>query len=215
MTFGATPPPSPRPPQRSRARRFVPLGIVAWMVLEIWLLTVVAGATNGLTVFLLLVAGVIIGGYVVKRAGRRAWRNLTESVQTTGGPAAPGTSAASGNGTSGDGTPGGGKAGSGKPGSGKAGSGNTLPMAGGLLLMIPGLVSDALGLLCLFPPTGKLIQRRAEKLLDRRAGYAQGSFGDAFQQARMHRPDGKVVQGEVIHEDEPSSPRRQDPPLTG
>ncbi|WP_328382054.1 FxsA family protein [Streptomyces sp. NBC_00400] len=205
MTFGATPPPSSRPPQRSRARRFVPLGIAAWLVLEIWLLTVVAGATNGLTVFLLLVAGVIIGGYVVKRAGRRAWRNLTESLQTTGGPAAPGNSAASGNGASG----------TGKPGDGKTGSGNTLPMAGGLLLMIPGLVSDAMGLLCLFPPTGKLIQRRAEKLLNRRAGYAPGSFGDAFQQARMHRPDGKVVQGEVIHEDEPSSPRRQDPPLTG
>ncbi|MFE3882288.1 FxsA family membrane protein [Streptomyces lydicus] len=210
MTFGVTPPPSSRPPQRSRARRFVPLGIAAWLVLEIWLLTVVAGATNGLTVFLLLVAGVIVGGYVVKRAGRRAWRNLTESLQTTGGPAAPGSSAASGNGTSGTGEPG-----DGTTGSGKSSSGNTLPMAGGLLLMIPGLVSDAMGLLCLFPPTGKLIQRRAEKLLNRRAGYSQGTFGNAFQQARMHRPDGKVVQGEVIREDEPSSPRRQDPPLTG
>ncbi|WP_326616599.1 FxsA family protein [Streptomyces decoyicus] len=216
MTFGATPSPSPRPPQRSRARRFVPLGIAAWMVLEIWLLTVVAGATSGLTVFLLLVAGVILGGYVVKRAGRRAWRNLTESLQTTGDPAASGSSS-SDDAKSADGKPAGGKPGSGKSGSGKSGSGNTLPMAGGLLLMIPGLVSDALGLLCLFPPTGKLIQRRAEKLLTRRSGhgYAPGSFGDAFEQARMHRPDGKVVQGEVIREDEPSSPRRQDPPLTG
>ncbi|MFD3416651.1 FxsA family protein [Streptomyces decoyicus] len=217
MTFGATPSPSPRPPQRSRARRFVPLGIAAWMVLEIWLLTVVAGATNGLTVFLLLVAGVILGGYVVKRAGRRAWRNLTESLQTAGDPAASGSSASSDDAESAGAKSGRGRSGSGKSGSGKSGSGNTLPMAGGLLLMIPGLVSDALGLLCLFPPTGKLIQRRAEKLLTRRSGhgYAPGTFGDAFQQARMHRPDGKVVQGEVIREDEPSSPRRQDPPLTG
>ncbi|MGW9432436.1 FxsA family protein [Streptomyces decoyicus] len=217
MTFGATPSPSPRPPQRSRARRFVPLGIAAWMVLEIWLLTVVAGATNGLTVFLLLVAGVILGGYVVKRAGRRAWRNLTESLQTAGDPAASGSSASSDDAESAGAKSGRGRSGSGKSGSGKPGSGNTLPMAGGLLLMIPGLVSDALGLLCLFPPTGKLIQRRAEKLLTRRSGhgYAPGTFGDAFQQARMHRPDGKVVQGEVIREDEPSSPRRQDPPLTG
>ncbi|MGW7578082.1 FxsA family protein [Streptomyces sp. NPDC054765] len=215
MTFGATPSPSPRPPQRSRTRRFVPLGIAAWMVLEIWLLTVVAGATNGLTVFLLLVAGVIVGGCVVKRAGRRAWRNLTESFQTTGDPAAPGSRAPSGDSASADAKSGGDRSGSGKYGSDKSGSGNTLPMAGGLLLMIPGLVSDALGLLCLFPPTGKLIRRRAEKLLTRRAGYAPGSFGGAFQQARMHRPDGKVVQGEVIREDEPSAPRRQDPPLTG
>ncbi|MFF3541389.1 FxsA family membrane protein [Streptomyces platensis] len=199
MTFGATPSPSPRPPQRSRARRFVPLGIAAWMVLEIWLLTVVAGATNGLTVLLLLVAGVIVGGYVTKRAGRRAWRNLTESFQTAGDPAAAGNS----------------PSGNGRSGNDKSGNGNTLPMVGGLLLMLPGLVSDALGLLCLFPPTGKLMQRRAEKLLSRRAGYAPGSFGDAFQQARMHRPDGKVVQGEVIRDDEQPAPRRQDPPLTG
>ncbi|MFE9142311.1 FxsA family protein [Streptomyces tubercidicus] len=214
MTFGATPSPSPRPPQRSRARRFIPLGIAAWMVLEIWLLTVVAGATNGLTVLLLLVAGVIVGGYVTKRAGRRAWRNLTESLQTAGDPAASGNSP-SGHGRSGDDRPGNDKSGNGKSGRDKRGSGNTLPMAGGLLLMLPGLVSDALGLLCLFPPTGKLIQRRAEKLLSRRSAYAPSTFGDAFQQARMHRPDGKVVQGEVIRDDEPPSPRRQDPPLTG
>ncbi|MFI2259599.1 FxsA family protein [Streptomyces tubercidicus] len=214
MTFGATPSPSPRPPQRSRARRFVPLGIAAWMVLEIWLLTVVAGATNGLTVLLLLVAGVIVGGYVTKRAGRRAWRNLTESLQTAGDPAASGNSP-SGNGRSGDDRPGNDKSGNGTSGRDRRGSGNTLPMAGGLLLMLPGLVSDALGLLCLFPPTGKLIQRRAEKLLSRRSAYAPSTFGDAFQQARMHRPDGKVVQGEVIRDDEPPSPRRQDPPLTG
>ncbi|MGW2411203.1 FxsA family protein [Streptomyces tubercidicus] len=214
MTFGATPSPSPRPPQRSRARRFIPLGIAAWMVLEIWLLTVVAGATNGLTVLLLLVAGVIVGGYVTKRAGRRAWRNLTESLQTAGDPAASGNSP-SGNGRSGDDRPGNDKSGNGKSGRDKRGSGNTLPMAGGLLLMLPGLVSDALGLLCLFPPTGKLIQRRAEKLLSRRSAYAPSTFGDAFQQARMHRPDGKVVQGEVVRDDEPPSPRRQDPPLTG
>ncbi|MEU5241102.1 FxsA family membrane protein [Streptomyces lydicus] len=193
MTFTGTPSPSPRPPQRSRARRFVPLGVVAWVVLEIWLLTLVAGATNGLTVFLLLLAGVVVGGWVVKRAGRRAWKNLTESLQRSG-PADPAEPAPSHNGLS--------------------GSGNTLPMAGGLLLMVPGLLSDVLGLLCLFPPTGKLIQGRAEKLLNRRASYAPGSFGDAFQQARMHRPDGKVVPGEVIR-DEPPASRRQDPPLTG
>ncbi|MGP8297127.1 FxsA family membrane protein [Streptomyces inhibens] len=195
MTFAATPSPSPRPPQRSRARRFIPLGIAAWMVLEIWLLTVVAGATNGLTVFLLLVAGVIVGGWAIKRAGRRAWQNLTESFQAESDPSAPQKPAPSGD--------------------RQSGSGNTVPMAGGLLLMVPGLLSDVLGLLCLFPPTGKLIQRRAEKLLTRRASYAPGSFGDAFQQARMHRPDGKVVQGEVIRDDRPPSPHRQDPPLTG
>ncbi|MEU9115380.1 FxsA family membrane protein [Streptomyces sp. NPDC048483] len=192
MTSGAIPPPSPRPPQRSRARRFIPLGIAAWVVLEIWLLIVVADATSGLTAFLLVVAGMVAGALVIKRAGRRAWRNLTTSMQT-GAPATGPT--ASDKDTS--------------------GQGNTLPMLGGLLLMVPGLVSDVAALLCLFPPTGKLIQRRAEKLLSRRTAYTPRSFGDAFQQARMHRPDGKVVQGEVIRDDEPPTPPRQDPPLTG
>ncbi|GGU49122.1 membrane protein [Streptomyces albospinus] len=166
------------------------MGVAAWMVLEIWLLTVVAEATSGLTVFLLLVAGVIAGGAVIKRAGRRAWRNLTGGLRSGGAPAAP-------------------------PETGSSGTGNTLPMIGGLLLMLPGLLSDMLGLLCLFPPTGRLILRRADKLLSRPGAYAPGSFGDAYQQARMHQPDGKVVQGEVIRDDEPPAARRQDPPLTG
>ncbi|WP_030019613.1 FxsA family membrane protein [Streptomyces monomycini] len=196
MTFAATPPPRSRPPQRSRARRFVPLGIAAWLVLEIWLLTLVADAAGGLTVLLLLLAGVVAGGYVIKRAGRRAWKNLTETVQAGGGPAASsGATAKPGERTSSD-------------------SGNTLPMLGGLLLMFPGLVTDVAGLLCLFPPTRKLLHRRAERLLTRQARRTPGSLGDAFQQARMHQPDGKVVQGEVVREDEGPAPRREDPPLT-
>jgi UPF0716 protein FxsA len=31
---------------------------------------------------------------------------------------------------------------------------------------------------------------------------APGTFGDAFHQARIHRPDGKVVQGEVIRDED-------------
>ncbi|MEU2791014.1 FxsA family membrane protein [Streptomyces sp. NPDC007100] len=191
MTFAATPSPQSRPPKRSRARRFVPLGIAAWLVLEIWLLTLVADAAGGLTVLLLLIAGAVAGGYVIKRAGRRAWKNLTESMQAAGGATA-----------------------SAEPRERKpSGSGNTLPMLGGLLLMFPGLASDVAGLLCLFPPTRKLLHRRAERFLTRRARYAPGSLGDAFQQARMHQPDGKVVQGEVVREDERPAPRREDPPL--
>ncbi|MEU4202768.1 FxsA family membrane protein [Streptomyces sp. NPDC045470] len=196
MTFAATPPPRSRPPQRSRARRFVPLGIAAWLVLEIWLLTLVADAAGGLTVLLLLLAGVVAGGYVIKRAGRRAWKNLTETMQAGGDPAASSGASA-------------------KPGErASSGSGNTLPMLGGLLLMFPGLVTDVAGLLCLFPPTRKLLHRRAERFLSRQTRRTPGSLGDAFQQARMHQPDGKVVQGEVVREDEGPAPRREDPPLT-
>ncbi|MGP4000077.1 FxsA family membrane protein [Streptomyces sp. 8N706] len=187
-------------PKRSLARTVLPLAVAAWLLLEIWLLIVVADAFGGLTVLLLLVAGVVLGGYVIKRAGRRAWRGFTANLQRA--------QAAQAGGQPGDG-----------PGTDDESSGNTLPMLGGLLLMMPGLISDALGLLCIFPPTRTLLHRTMERSLSRRMRSARvGTLGDAFQQSRIHRPDGKIVQGEVIREDRTGAERRDEddprPPLT-
>lgn len=201
MTIG-TPPPTTATTarKRSRARTFVPLGIAVWLVLEIWLLTLVAGAAGGLTVLLLLVGSVVLGGAVIKRAGRRAFKNLSETVQRQ---------------QSGDGH---------DPAAdekGRKGSGNGWVMLGGLLLILPGLISDVLGLLVLLPPVRAMLGRYAEKSLERRMNAVQqpGSIGDVFQQARMHRPDGKVVQGEVVRDDgssarQPYPPRHEDGPRT-
>ncbi|WP_406150812.1 FxsA family membrane protein [Streptomyces sp. NBC_01012] len=188
MTTGTPPPNRPR---RSRARTLLPLGIAAWLVLEIWLLTVVAGAANGFTVLLILVAGIVLGAAVIKRAGRRAFRNLSETLQQMpGGPGAPATPPAAPSGS----------------------KGNGFLMLGGLLLMIPGVISDAAGLLLLLPPVRSVLGRYAERSLERRMSAATpGGFSDAFQQARIHRPDGKVVQGEVIRDDgTPGRPRPDD-----
>ncbi|HEY3479671.1 MAG TPA: FxsA family protein, partial [Streptomyces sp.] len=100
------------------------------------------------------------------------------------------------------------------PGSGPApavGGGRTgLAMLGGLLLMIPGFLSDAVALVLLFPPTRKVVGKIADRLADRFVGGRlatadPGSVGDLFQQARtaneqirIHQPDGKVIQGEVV-----------------
>ncbi|MET8411227.1 FxsA family membrane protein [Streptomyces sp. NPDC005195] len=194
MTTGVPTPTHPARPRRSRLRTFLPLGIAVWLVVEIWLLTVVAGAASGFTVLLLLVAGFVLGSVIVKRAGRRAFRNLSETLQQQQGGAAP---------------------------TGGGGDGNGLMMLGGLLLMLPGLISDAVGLLLLIPPVQKALGRYAERAIERRIREAvPGSVGDAFQQARMHRPDGKVVQGEVIRDDTPRGPGPASrpgphPPLTG
>ncbi|MGX1268696.1 FxsA family membrane protein [Streptomyces phaeoluteigriseus] len=185
MTTGAQTPTHPDArPRRSRLRTFLPLGLAAWLVLEIWLLTVVAGATSGFTVLLLLLAGFLLGSVVIKRAGRRAFKNLNEALQRGTPPS--------------------------------SGGGNGWMMLGGLLLIIPGLASDALGLLLLLPPVQKAVGRRTERTVDRKLrAAASGTLGDAFQQARMHRPDGKVVQGEVIKHDERGEGRQdQRPPLT-
>lgn len=182
MTTGASTPTSPARPRRSRLRTFLPLGIAAWLVLEIWLLTVVADVAGGLTVFLLLLAGVVLGAVVIKRAGRRAFQALNEALQRGSAPS--------------------------------SGGGNGMMMLGGLLLMIPGLISDAVGLLLLIPQVQKAVSAYAERTFDRTLRKAgPGTLGDAFQQARIRRPDGKVVQGEVIR-DEPEDGRQGPrPPL--
>ncbi|MFD7749259.1 FxsA family membrane protein [Streptomyces sp. NPDC059698] len=190
MTTGTPPPTRPR---RSRIRRFLPPALAAWLVLEVWLLTLVASAAGGLTVLLILVAGAVLGSVVIKSAGRRAFKNLTETLQRM--PGQPGASA----------EPAGAIAG------GKGSRGNGLLMLGGLLLLIPGLISDAAGLILLVPPVRTLISRSTERSLERRMrAAAPGAFSDAFQQARIHRPDGKVVQGEVVREDGPRPPAGPD-----
>lgn len=202
MTTGTPPPTRPR---RSRARRFLPLALAAWLVLEVWLLTLVASAAGGLVVLLILVAGAALGAVVIKSAGRRAFKNLTETLQQMPGqPGAPATPPPA-------------------PAGGKGPRGNGLLMLGGLLLLIPGLISDAAGLILLVPPVRTMIGRYAERSLERRMRAATpGGLSDTFQQARMHRPDGKVVQGEVIREDGHQTPSGPDddphqgprPPLT-
>ncbi|MEV4440058.1 FxsA family membrane protein [Streptomyces sp. NPDC049577] len=68
------------------------------------------------------------------------------------------------------------------------GGGNALTMLGGLLLIVPGLLSDVAGLLCLFPPTRDLLRKAAGRKLS------------AYRPA--YRPDDDVIQGEVIREDD-------------
>ncbi len=189
MTTGAPPPLRPARPRRSGPLKFLPLGVAAWLVLEIWLLTVVAGATSGLVVFLLLVGGLLLGSAVIKRAGRRAFRRLSEAVQRQQGGVPPEPESGSG--------------------------GGALTMLGGLLIILPGLISDALGLLLLVPPVRKAVGRYAERTFERKVRQAAPvGFEDALRQARTHHPDGKVVQGEVIR-DEPAArgPRPDDPRL--
>ncbi|MEU7244663.1 FxsA family membrane protein [Streptomyces sparsogenes] len=173
----------PDPPEALARPHLLPLGIAAWLVLEIWLLTVVAEAAGGFAVFLLLLAGVVVGAAVIKRAGRRAWQNLSRSMQPGAEPGDPGE-----------------------------GGGSSFTMLGGLLLMMPGLISDVAALVCLFPPTRALLRGRAEAMLRRRVGYVpgprDGGFGPGFEQDRLRHPEGKVIQGEVVRDDEdPRDPR--------
>ncbi|MFD7033899.1 FxsA family membrane protein [Streptomyces sp. NPDC059917] len=186
MTTGV--PTSTAPRRRSRARTFVPLAVAAWFILEIWLLARLAALGGGFAVTLVLAVGLVLGVVVIKRAGRRAFKNLAQTFQQAQTGQRP--------------TP------------QQPGSGNGLVMLGGLLLIVPGLLSDLAGLLLLLPPVRAWLGRRVTGSLERKIAAAPaGSFGDAFQQARIHQPDGMVVRGEVIRED--AAPRHGSGPDTG
>jgi UPF0716 protein FxsA len=147
----------------SRLKRFLPLLVVAYVLLELWLVITVADLIGWLLVLLLLLAGFVAGASVIKRAGLKAFAAA-------------------------------------RAGSMPEGEARTaVTVAGGVLLMLPGFLTDVLGLLCLVPPVARRLQRVPLTLLRR------GPLGDAVrlqEQVRMHRPDGKVVPGEVIHEDD-------------
>ncbi|MFI0239598.1 FxsA family membrane protein [Streptomyces sp. NPDC016845] len=181
MTTGTPPSNQSTGVRRSRVRRFLPLAVAAWVVLEIWLLTVVAGAVGGFTLFLLLVGGFVLGAAVIKAAGRRAFQNLSETLQRRQRPDAV-------------------EAGE------QRSQGNGLLMLAGLFLMIPGLISDALGLLLLVPPVRTALSRYTERTIERKMSEAtRGAFGAGYGQSRGGGPaggTGTVIQGEVVRDDD-------------
>ncbi|MQA15255.1 MAG: FxsA family protein [Pseudonocardiaceae bacterium] len=77
--------------------------------------------------------------------------------------------------------------------------------AGGVLMVLPGFVSDVLGLVCLLPPTRALLRRRMLRSASRATPprFAPGGVVDGGVVNR-DADDGQVVDGEVV-----------DPPVTG
>ncbi|MFH9350083.1 FxsA family membrane protein [Kitasatospora sp. NPDC017646] len=192
MTQQATP---ARPVPRSRLRRTLPLLITAWLVLEIWLLVLVGSWLGGFAVLLLLIAGGLIGGSLIKRAGLKA---LSAAIEQSKDPQSQ-----------------------------QPQTGTSMTVLAGLLLIIPGFLSDLVALTLLFPPTRALWRAVGRRVADKavRGSSAAGTdpFADAMrlqEQLRIHRPDGKVIQGEVVDpEAGPRGPQGPDttyrPPLNG
>jgi UPF0716 protein FxsA len=73
-----------------------------------------------------------------------------------------------------------------------------LVAVGGLLLLVPGLVTDLAGLLLLLPPTRALVRRRMVRAAERQSPI--------LRTARI-RGDGSIVDGEVVEEPGVPAPR--------
>ncbi len=92
--------------------------------------------------------------------------------------------------------------------------------AGGVLILVPGLVSDVVGLLCLLPPTRAVLRGRLERAAERRSQALQeqmraqaGSAGAASTRTRRSADD-DVIDGEVVsvtEDDDDTSTGRDTP----
>lgn len=131
-------------------------------LLEVYVLVQVGQALGAGWTILLLVASAVLGAWLVRREGARAWRMLGEAL---GEGRMPTRELADG----------------------------ALVLLGGLLLVLPGFVSDVAGLLLVLSPTRAVARVGLLALVGRRVVVGAG-------QAQRPGPgtDGPVVRGEVI-----------------
>lgn len=172
-------------------RAAILLSVVALPILEIYVISRVGSAIGAGDTVLLLLAGVIAGALAIKYAGRRALNRLSAAAAANAADVDPRNPASA--------LP--------NAATGRAAADAGLVILGGILLIIPGFVSDALGLLCLLPFTRPLVRLAiggvvGSQLARRtRFGAAMGQARQARDRMNMRRPDGKVVPGEVIPDD--------------
>ena len=149
-----------------RGRRWAGLLAVAFFVvplLEIYVLIQVGQVIGPWWTILLLVLDSILGGWLIRREGSRAWRALRGAVEQGKLPA-------------------------------RELADGVLVVLGGALMLSPGFVTDALGILLILPVTRPLFRRlltsyamsRVVVRTHERPGPAAG--------------DGSVVRGEVVDE---------------
>lgn len=101
---------------------------LATIVVEVFVLWLVGHLIGGVVTFLLVVASIVLGGWLVRREGARAWRELGAAVAEGRSP----------DGALLDGA---------------------LVLAGGALMIVPGFVTDLLGLALLVPPVRRALHR--------------------------------------------------------
>lgn len=149
---------------------------IAVPILELWVIGQVADVLDLPLTLLILFGDGLIGAWLVRREGRRAWDAFRTALSEARWP---GDEVAQG----------------------------ALVVFGGALLLTPGFLTDAVGLLCVLPPTRRLI---AGRLRTRFRPVSVGGFGaDAGGRQGRQGPEGRVLDVEVlsIERDEDDSSR--------
>ncbi|WP_030484355.1 FxsA family protein [Nocardioides aequoreus] len=147
----------------ARTRRFpwwlLGIAFVVVPLVEIWTIIQVGQVVGPWWTILLLLASGVVGSWLVRREGGRAWRALQQALREG---RMPHREIADG----------------------------VLILIGGTLMITPGFLSDVLGVLMILPVTRPV----GRALL---AGFISRRLTAAYTTA-PRRPEGDVVQGEVI-----------------
>lgn len=159
------------------------VAFVVMPVVEIYVLIRVGQVVGGWWTVLLLLLGGVVGSWLVRREGARAWRALQEALRRG---AVPGREIADG----------------------------ALVLVGGTLLLTPGFVTDALGVLLVLPLTRPWWRRLLGQAITRRLLVTATPPGGAATRPGPRRPGpgttnpgppgaGPVVRGEVVDDGPP------------
>jgi UPF0716 protein FxsA len=105
--------------------------IILWPIAELFVAIKVAQVIGVLLTVILLLAGWPLGIWLARTEGRAAWRRLRAAVTQSHPSRPPGREVVDG----------------------------ALVLAGGILLIVPGFITDVLGLLMLLAPTRSLARR--------------------------------------------------------
>jgi UPF0716 protein FxsA len=137
-------------------------------IVEIYVIVQVGEAIGVLPTIALLVADAVLGTWLFRREGRRAWQALQQAIGERRAPTKEVTDGA-------------------------------LVVVGGALMLAPGFVTDAVGLLCVLPPSRAVLRRILSGWIGRRL---LGSSPPS--RRRPRRPgdgdNGDVVEGEIVDE---------------
>jgi UPF0716 protein FxsA len=150
----------PRPPVPSWRVRAVRVALLAWPVVELAVLIEVGTRLGVWLTLLLLLTGGVAGVLVLRAVGAAAIRRLTAQARPPGAV----------------------------PPSGRPGAETALVVLAGLLLIVPGLLSDVAGGALLLPPVRRRLARR---------------IGDAVLRRLSTRSTAsiRVVRGQVLPDD--------------
>lgn len=151
------------PRRRGRLGWLLVVALVVVPLLEIYVLIQVGQVIGPWWTILLLVVDSIIGSWLIRREGGRAWRALTTAINSGRMPA-------------------------------RELADGALILVGGTLMLSPGFVTDAFGILLILPVTRPAFRRLLTGFVTRRVVVS--AMGDPRRPGTG--PQGPVVRGDVV-----------------